>query len=56
MTLHTGCQTHRRVNMTRRCALQALEAAALKPGQRVLIHAGAGGLGSWAIQLVRSLP
>jgi NADPH:quinone reductase-like Zn-dependent oxidoreductase len=35
-------------------ALQALrEAAHLEPGQRVLIHAGAGGLGSVAIQLAK---
>ncbi len=33
---------------------QALEAAALKPGQRVLIHAGAGGVGSVAVQLAKA--
>lgn len=37
-------------------ALQALrEVAAIQPGQRVLIHAGAGGVGSLAIQLARHL-
>jgi NADPH:quinone reductase-like Zn-dependent oxidoreductase len=37
-------------------ALQALrEAARLKPGQRVLIHAGAGGVGSLAIQIAKVL-
>jgi alcohol dehydrogenase len=37
-------------------ALQALrEAAAVVPGQRVLIHAGAGGVGSLAIQIAKIL-
>jgi NADPH:quinone reductase-like Zn-dependent oxidoreductase len=37
-------------------ALQALrEAAALQPGQRVLIQAGAGGVGSLAIQIAKIL-
>jgi NADPH:quinone reductase-like Zn-dependent oxidoreductase len=37
-------------------ALQALrECAALQPGQRVLIHAGAGGVGSLAIQIAKIL-
>ncbi|MDB4956520.1 MAG: zinc-containing alcohol dehydrogenase [Myxococcales bacterium] len=37
-------------------ALQALrEAAGLTPGQRVLIHAGAGGVGSLAIQIAKVL-
>jgi alcohol dehydrogenase len=37
-------------------SLQALrEAAALEPGQRVLVHAGAGGVGSLAIQLGKIL-
>jgi NADPH:quinone reductase-like Zn-dependent oxidoreductase len=37
-------------------ALQALrEAAALTPGQRVLIHAGAGGVGTLAIQIAKIL-
>jgi NADPH:quinone reductase-like Zn-dependent oxidoreductase len=37
-------------------AWQALiERAALKPGQKVLIHAGSGGLGSIAIQLAKHL-
>src|SRR6267378_2805093 len=39
-----------------RAALQALrEAAALTAGQRVLIHAGAGGVGSLAIQIAKIL-
>lgn len=33
---------------------QALEAAALQPGQRVLIHAGAGGVGHLAVQLAKA--
>jgi NADPH:quinone reductase-like Zn-dependent oxidoreductase len=37
-------------------ALQALrEKADVKPGQRVLVHAGAGGVGSLAIQIARRL-
>lgn len=37
-------------------ALQALrDTAAVQPGQRVLIHAGAGGVGSLAIQIARRL-
>jgi NADPH:quinone reductase-like Zn-dependent oxidoreductase len=37
-------------------ALQALrEAAALQKGQRVLIHAGAGGVGSLAIQIAKAM-
>jgi NADPH:quinone reductase-like Zn-dependent oxidoreductase len=35
-------------------AWQALEAAALSPGDRLLIHAGAGGVGSVAIQIAKS--
>jgi len=37
-------------------ALQALrESAALQPGQRVLIHAGAGGVGTLALQIAKVL-
>jgi NADPH:quinone reductase-like Zn-dependent oxidoreductase len=37
-------------------SLQALrESAALRPGQRVLIHAGAGGVGTLAIQIAKIL-
>jgi alcohol dehydrogenase len=37
-------------------SLQALrESAALQPGQRVLIHAGAGGVGTFAIQVAKIL-
>eukprot|EP00887_Chlorella_sp_A99_P006850 scaffold2.g6850.t1 len=35
-------------------AWQCLDAAGLEPGQRVLIHAGAGGVGSVAIQLAKA--
>lgn len=35
-------------------ALQALDAAALKPGQRLFISAGSGGLGMHAIQLAKA--
>ena len=38
-------------------ALQALvEKADLQPGQKVLIHAGSGGVGTLAIQLAKGLP
>ena len=33
---------------------QALEAAGVKEGQRVLIHAGAGGVGTFAVQLAKA--
>jgi alcohol dehydrogenase len=37
-------------------SLQALrESAALQPGQRVLVHAGAGGVGTFAIQIAKIL-
>jgi NADPH:quinone reductase-like Zn-dependent oxidoreductase len=37
-------------------AWQALtEVAAVRPGQRVLVHAGAGGVGSFAVQMARRL-
>lgn len=37
-----------------RCpAAQALDAAGLRPGQRVLVHAGAGGLGSMVVLVSR---
>ena len=32
---------------------QALETANLKPGQRVLVHAGAGGVGVFAVQMAK---
>lgn len=35
-------------------AWQALEAASLSPGDRVLIHAGSGGVGSVAIQIAKA--
>lgn len=35
-------------------AYAALQAAALQPGQRVLIHAGAGGVGSAAVQMAKA--
>ena len=33
--------------------LQALDKAALKPGQRVMVQAGSGGVGSWVVQLAK---
>ena len=36
------------------CAMQSLEAAGAQQGQRVLIHAGAGGVGSFAVQLAKA--
>lgn len=36
------------------CTLQALKPANLQPGQRVLIHAGSGGVGSVAIQIAKA--
>ena len=34
--------------------MQALETAGVHEGQRVLIHAGAGGVGSFGIQLAKA--
>ena len=34
--------------------LQALKAGNLAPGQRILIHAGSGGVGSAAIQIAKA--
>lgn len=34
--------------------LQALEQLQLQPGQRLLVHAGAGGVGSMAVQLAKA--
>ncbi len=36
-------------------ALQMCRMAAISPGQRVLVHGGAGGVGSFAVQVVRAL-
>ena len=33
--------------------MQALETANLKPDDRVLVHAGAGGVGAYAVQLAK---
>ncbi len=41
--------------MTAQAAWSAIEAAALQPGQRVLIHGGAGGVGAIAIQLAKAM-
>jgi NADPH:quinone reductase-like Zn-dependent oxidoreductase len=40
--------------MTSQAAWSAIEAAQLQPGQQVLVHGGAGGAGSFAIQLARA--
>ncbi len=40
--------------MTAQAAWSAIEAADLQPGQHVLIHGGAGGVGSIAIQLAKA--
>ncbi len=34
--------------------LKALESAQVKPGQRVLIHGGSGGVGSVAVQIAKA--
>ena len=33
--------------------MQALDKAALKPGQRLLVQAGSGGVGMWVVQLAK---
>jgi NADPH:quinone reductase-like Zn-dependent oxidoreductase len=40
--------------MTAQAAWAAIEAAQLQPGQQVLVHGGAGGVGSFAIQFARA--
>lgn len=35
------------------CVAQALESGNLKPGARVLVHGGAGGVGHMAVQLAK---
>ena len=35
------------------CGLQALDSANLQPGARVLVHAGSGGVGHFAVQLAK---
>lgn len=35
-------------------AWQALDAARIEPGQRLLVHAGAGGVGSLAVQMAKA--
>jgi NADPH:quinone reductase-like Zn-dependent oxidoreductase len=53
---HTGFAEAAAVPLAALTSLQALrEAAALQPGQRVLIHAGAGGVGTLAIQIAKTL-
>ena len=42
------------IPMTAQAAWAAIEAAQLQPGQQVLVHGGAGGVGSFAIQLARA--
>ena len=39
---------------TRAICAQSLEAAGVHEGQRVLIHAGAGGVGSFGVQLAKA--
>jgi NADPH:quinone reductase-like Zn-dependent oxidoreductase len=40
--------------MTAQAAFTAIELARLQPGQQVLVHGGAGGVGSYAIQFARA--
>lgn len=42
------------IPMTAQAAWTAIEAARLQPDQHILIHGGAGGVGSYAIQLARA--
>lgn len=42
------------IHCTALTAFQALKLARLQPGQRVLIHAAAGGVGSAAVQIARA--
>lgn len=48
-----GFETAAAVPCVGLAAWQCLDAASLAPGQRVLIHAGSGGVGSFAIQVGR---
>ncbi|KAK9867451.1 hypothetical protein WJX84_000712 [Apatococcus fuscideae] len=41
------------VPLTALTAWQALDKAALKPGQRLLVQAGSGGVGMWVVQLAK---
>lgn len=45
---------HSVVTLTPPSPAQALEMLQLRPGQRVLIHAGAGGVGSVAVPLAKA--
>jgi NADPH:quinone reductase-like Zn-dependent oxidoreductase len=42
------------IPMTAQAAWTAVEAAQLQPGQQVLVHGGAGGAGSFAVQFARA--
>ena len=51
---HNGCQQLGHGPALERAHAQALDAAGVREGTRVLVHAGAGGVGSLAVQLAKA--